>query len=92
VERGRLAELRQRQVVELERVSGLTAAEARQTLLRQIVDEAQAEAQQRVRDIERHAQRRATSGSQDPDDRHAADRRGPHREHTVTVVILPTTR
>ena len=55
-DRVRLAELHERQVVELERVSGLTAAEARQTLMRHIVDEAQAEAQQRVRDIERHAQ------------------------------------
>ena len=52
-ERARLAELQQRQVVELERVSGLTAAEARQSLIGQIVDEAQAEAQHRVREIGR---------------------------------------
>ena len=90
VERGRLAELRQRQVVELERVSGLTAAEARQTLLRQIVDEAQAEAQQRVRDIERHAQEegdeRARRILTTVMQRIAADHTS---EATITVVSLP---
>lgn len=55
VERSRLGELQQRQVFELERVSGLTAAEARQSLIGQIVDEAQAEAQHRVREMEHHA-------------------------------------
>ena len=43
------------QIVELERVSGLTAVEARQSLIQQIVDEAEAEAHQRVREIERRA-------------------------------------
>jgi len=90
VERGRLAELRQRQVVELERVSGLTAAEARQTLLRQIVDEAQAEAQQRVRDIERHAKEegdeRARRILTTVMQRIAADHTS---EATITVVSLP---
>ena len=65
--------------VELERVSGLSAAEAREALIGQIVDEAQAEAQHRVREIERHA----TGGGRgprapDPDHRHAAHRRRPH--------------
>ena len=50
-----LVGLQQRQIAELERVSGLTAGEARQALIQQIVDEAQAEAQHRVREIERHA-------------------------------------
>ena len=51
----RLRELHQRQLAELERVSGLSASEAREGLISQIVDEAQAEAQHRVREIERHA-------------------------------------
>ncbi|HEX5039519.1 MAG TPA: ribonuclease Y [Candidatus Limnocylindria bacterium] len=89
-ERSRLAELHQRQVVELERVSGLTAAEARHTLLRQIVDEAQAEAQQRVRDIERHAQEegdeRARRILTTVMQRIAADHTS---EATITVVSLP---
>jgi ribonuclease Y len=55
VEAARLNELRQRQLVELERVSGLSVAEARQTMIREIEDEALAEAQHRVREIERHA-------------------------------------
>jgi ribonucrease Y len=55
VEAARLNELRQRQLVELERVSGLSVSEARQTMIRQIEDEALAEAQHRVREIERHA-------------------------------------
>jgi ribonucrease Y len=54
-EKVRLAALQQRQIAELERVSGLTAGEARQALIQQIVDEAQAEAQHKVREIERHA-------------------------------------
>jgi ribonuclease Y len=55
VEATRLNELRDRQLVELERVSGLSVAEARQTMIREIEDEALAEAQHRVREIERHA-------------------------------------
>ena len=55
VEAARLNELRDRQLVELERVSGLSVAEARQTMIREIEDEALAEAQHRVREIERHA-------------------------------------
>ncbi len=89
-ERARLAELQQRQVAELERVSGLTAAEARQSLISQIVDEAHAEAQHRVREIERHAQEegddRARRILTTVMQRIAADHTS---EATVTVVNLP---
>ena len=88
--RGELRELQQRQVVELERVSGLSAVEARAGLMRQLVDEAHAEAQHRVREIERHAiedgevraRRILTTVMQ----RIAADHTS---EATVTVVHLP---
>jgi ribonucrease Y len=89
-ERARLAELQQQQVAELERVSGLTAAEARQSLIGQIVDEAQAEAQHRVREIERHAQEegddRARRILTTVMQRIAADHTS---EATITVVNLP---
>ena len=62
-EKARLAELQQQQLVELERVSGLTASEARQSLIQLIVDEAQAEAHQQVRDIERRAKQRFGGGA-----------------------------
>ena len=54
-QRQQLADLQQRQLVELERVSGLSVPEARQALIGQIVDEARAEASHQVREIERHA-------------------------------------
>jgi len=89
-ERARLAELQQRQLVELERVSGLSVAEARQSLIGQIVDEAQAEAQHRVREIERHAQEegddRARRILTTVMQRIAADHTS---EATITVVPLP---
>jgi ribonuclease Y len=89
-ERAKVADLRQRQLEELERVSGLTAAEARQSLIGQIVDEAQAEAQHRVREIERHAQEegeeRARRVLTTVMQRIAADHTS---EATVTVVSLP---
>jgi ribonucrease Y len=89
-ERARIAEAHQRQLVELERVSGLTAAEARQALIAQIVDEAQAEAQHRVREIERHAvedgEARARRILTTVMQRIAADHTS---EATVTVVPLP---
>jgi ribonucrease Y len=89
-ERVRLAELEQRHVVELERISGLTAAEARQGLIAHIVDEAQAEAQHRVREIERHAseegEERARRILTTVMQRIAADHTS---EATVTVVPLP---
>jgi ribonuclease Y len=90
-ERARLAELQQRQLVELERVSGLSVAEARQSLIQQIVDEAQAEAQHRVREIERRAQEegdeRARRILTTVMQRVAADHTS---EATVTVVNLPS--
>ncbi|HEX6139054.1 MAG TPA: ribonuclease Y [Candidatus Limnocylindria bacterium] len=90
-ERGRLAELQQRQLAELERVSGLSVAEARQGLIRQIVDEAQAEAQHQVREIERRAQEegeeRARRTLTTIMQRIAADHTS---EATVTVVPLPS--
>ena len=85
-----LQHLQQRQVVELERVSGLTAAEARATLIREMVDDAQAEAQHRVREIERHAieegETRARRVLTTVMQRIAADHTS---EATVTVVHLP---
>jgi ribonuclease Y len=89
-ERARLTELQQRQRYELERVSGLTVAEAREALIAQTVDEARAEAQHRVREIERHAveegddraRRILTTVMQ----RIAADHTS---EATITVVTLP---
>jgi ribonuclease Y len=90
-DRARLAELQQRQTVELERVSGLSAAEARHSLIGQIVDEAQAEASHRVREIERHAQEegdeRARRILTTVMQRIAADHTS---EATVTVVTLPS--
>ncbi|HEX7171552.1 MAG TPA: ribonuclease Y [Candidatus Limnocylindria bacterium] len=89
-ERARLADLQQRQLVELERVSGLSVGEARQSLIGQIVDEAQAEAQHRVREIERHAQEegddRARRILTTVMQRIAADHTS---EATITVVTLP---
>ncbi|MEO8510866.1 MAG: Rnase Y domain-containing protein, partial [Chloroflexota bacterium] len=81
----------QRQLLELERISGLSIAEARQSLIQQIVDEAQAEASHRVREIERHAQEdgeeRARRVLTTVMQRIAADHTS---EATVTVVNLPS--
>ena len=89
-ERARLAELQQRQLAELERVGGLSVAEARHSLIGQIVDEAQSEAQHRVREIERHAQEegedRARRILTTVMQRIAADHTS---EATITVVALP---
>ena len=90
-EKARYVELQQQQLTELERVSGLTASEARQSLIRQIVDEAEAEAQQHVREIERRAQdegdERARGILTTVMQRIAADHTS---EATVTVVHLPS--
>jgi ribonuclease Y len=90
-EKARLAALQQRQLAELERVSGLTAIEARQNLIQLISDEAEAEAHQRVRAIERRAQEegeeRARSVLTTVMQRIAADHTS---ETTVTVVPLPS--
>ena len=89
-ELGRVRDVQQQQLVELERVSGLTVAEARQSLISQIVDEAQAEAQHRVREIERHAQEEGEERSRriltTVMQRIAADHTS---EATITVVTLP---
>jgi ribonucrease Y len=86
----RLADLRIQQLAELERVSGLSVHEARERLIGQIVDEAHAEAQHRVREIERHAaeegEERARRVLTTVMQRMAADHTS---EATVTVVSLP---
>ena len=89
-EAARLEELRQRQLFELERISGLSVSEARQSLIRQVEDEAMAEAQHRVREIERHAaeegDERARRILTTVMQRIAADHTS---EATITVVALP---
>jgi ribonucrease Y len=91
VEKAGLAELQQRQLAELERVSGLSVIEARQSLISHIVDEARAEAQQQVREIERRAgeegDERARRILTTVMQRIAADHTS---EATVTVVALPS--
>lgn len=90
-ERARYVELQQQQRAELERISGLSAAEARQALMQQTVDEANAEAQHQVREIERRAQEegedRARRILTTVMQRIAADHTS---EATVTVVSLPS--
>ncbi len=90
-EKAHLAELQQRQLLELERVSGLSVNEARQSLIQQMVDEAQAEAQHQVREIERHAteegEERARRVLTTVMQRIASDHTS---EATVTVVPLPS--
>ena len=90
-EKSRLAELQAQQIVALEKVSGLTASEARQALIQQIVDEAEAEAHQRVREIERRAtedgEEKARRVLTTVMQRIAADHTS---EATVTVVPLPS--
>jgi ribonucrease Y len=89
-EKVRLAALRAQQLTSLEHIGGLSAGEARQALIREIEEEAQAEAAHRVREIERHAledgeersRRILTTVMQ----RIAADHTS---EATVTVVHLP---
>ena len=89
-ERARLAELQERQLAELERVGGLSVAEARERLIGKIVDEAQAEAAHRVREIERHAteegEERARRVLTTVMQRIASEHTS---EATVTVVQLP---
>ncbi len=90
-ERSHLAELKAQQLGELERVSGLSVVEARHSLIQQIVDEAQAEAAHRVREIERHAteegEERARRVLTTVMQRIAADHTS---EATVSVVHLPS--
>ncbi|HEY7738293.1 MAG TPA: ribonuclease Y [Candidatus Limnocylindria bacterium] len=90
-ERARLAALRDQQLTSLEQIGGLSAGEARERLIREIEEEAQAEAAHRVRDIERHAvedgEERARRILTTVMQRIAADHTS---EATVTVVHLPT--
>ncbi|MGI8872539.1 MAG: ribonuclease Y [Candidatus Limnocylindria bacterium] len=90
-DRAEVGELRRQQLEQLEGVSGLSVSEARQSLIQQIVDEAQAEANQRVREIERAAQEegqeRARRVLTTVMQRIAADHTS---EATVTVVPLPS--
>ena len=85
-----LAELRTRQVAELERVSGLTSSDARALLLENIEQEIRVEAAQMVRDIEAQAKeeadRRARNVVALAIQRCAADHAA---EITVSVVALP---
>jgi ribonuclease Y len=89
-EKVRLAALRAQQLTSLEHIGGLSASEARESLIREIEEEAHAEAAHRVREIERHAtedgeersRRILTTVMQ----RIAADHTS---EATVTVVHLP---
>jgi len=90
-ERDRYQELQRQQIAELERVGGLTSSEARESLIRQIVDEAQAEARHQVREIEHRAkeegEERARRILTTVMQRVAADHTS---EATVTVVHLPS--
>jgi ribonucrease Y len=90
-ERTQVAELRQQQLTALERVSGLSAVEARQSLIQEIVDDAEAEAAHKVREIERRAvedgDERARRVLTTIMQRIAADHTS---EATVTVVSLPS--
>ncbi|MGH2380407.1 MAG: ribonuclease Y [Candidatus Limnocylindria bacterium] len=86
----RVRELQERHLAELQRISGLSASEARDGLIGQIVDEAQAEAQHRVREIERHAHEESEDKARrvltTVMQRIAADHTS---EATITVVPLP---
>ncbi len=86
----RVRELQEQQRNELQHISGLSAAEAREGLIGQIVDDARAEAQHLVREIERHAteegEDRARRVLTTVMQRIAADHTS---EATITVVPLP---
>jgi ribonuclease Y len=90
-ERARLTALRDQQLTSLEQIGGLSAAEARERLIREVEEDARAEGAQRVRDIERQAvdegEERARRILTTVMQRMAADHTS---EATVTVVQLPT--
>ncbi len=85
-----IAELHEKQVAELERVSGLSSAEARDLLLKSVEQEIRVEAAQMVRDIEAEAREEADRRARDvvalAIQRCAADHAA---ETTVSVVALP---
>ena len=64
-ERTAVEELRQRQVREIERVSGLSAAEARELLLQEIDKEAREDAARRLRQIEAETKEKADHRSRE---------------------------
>lgn len=84
------AELHERERAELERVSGMTSTEAKETLLRSVEREVQVEAAQLARDIEAKAREEAERRARDvvalAIQRCAADHAA---ETTVSVVSLP---
>jgi len=83
-------ELHRRQVAELERISGLTTEEARETILKTVENEVRHEAAQRIKEIEQQAKeeadRRARQIISLAIQRCAADHVA---ETTVSVVTLP---
>ncbi|OGO55865.1 MAG: ribonuclease Y [Chloroflexi bacterium RBG_16_72_14] len=90
-ERGELTRLSQERVVALERVSGLSAEDAKAMLLDAIRDEAEHDAVKLARSIERRAREEAQEKAREiivtAMQRVAADHTA---EHTVTVVHLPS--
>ena len=85
-----VAELRQKEVAELERVSGMTTDEARKFLLANVEDEVRIDAAKMIRDIEAQAKEEADKRARDivslAIQRVAADHVA---ETTVSVVQLP---
>lgn len=85
-----MADLHSQQVAELERVSGLTSADAKELLLRNVEQEIRVEAAQLARDIEQAARENADRKSREivalAIQRCAADHAA---EATVSVVALP---
>jgi ribonuclease Y len=90
-ERGELARLTQEQIVALERVSGLSAEDAKGVLLEAIREEAEHDAVKLARSIERRARDEAQEKAREvivtAMQRVAADHTA---EHAVTVVHLPS--
>jgi ribonuclease Y len=92
LDRGRdeLTRLNQERIVELEKVSGMSAEDAKNVLLEAIREEAEHDAVKLARSIERRAREEATEKARDiivtAMQRVAADHTA---EHTVTVVHLP---
>ena len=90
-QRTQLEELRHRQLQEIERVSGLSAAEARELLLQEIDKEIREEASRRIRAIE--AETRETANQRSLEILATAMQRlstGVVSESTVSVVPIPS--
>ena len=89
-DKAQLAALREQQLTSLEHIGGLSAGEARQTLIREVEEEARAEAAHQVREIERRATEEGEEAARriltTVMQRIAADHTS---EATVTVVHLP---